>query len=102
MVSGIKIKDLGLIKQNVRNIHRCPLCGESINIGVELSILKQLESGERFPYPHIHLHGDPLHAMICYIDKNLTIRSIGVARSIEISRDSNTFGQIMKKWSNPF
>ncbi len=96
------IKNVGELKQNVKNIHTCPLCKEKIEIGIESDILEKLIEKDHFPYPHIHIHGYPLHAMLCYIDKNLTIRSVGGIRSIEISRDSETFSQIIKKWSNPY
>ena len=101
-LSNNRIKNLGEIKQNVKNIHTCPLCKEKIEIGIEVETLERLIEKEHFPYAHIHLHGHPLHAMLCYIDKNLTIRSVGGINSIEISRDSETFGQIIKKWSNPY
>ena len=96
------VKNVGEIKQNVKNIHNCPFCNENIEIGVEIDTLKKINEAQYFPYPHIHLHGNPLHAMLCYIDKDLKIRSVGVIKSIEISRDSETFSQIMKKWSNPY
>jgi len=97
-----KIKNIGEIKQNTRNLHICPLCKKQVEIGVELDTLKKLKESNLFPYPHIHLHGEPLHGLLCYIDKDLNIRSKGVVKSIEISRDSKTLGQIMKKWSNPY
>ena len=92
----------GKLKRNVKNVHTCPLCKERFEIGVEDSILTTLIERDHFPYPHIHIHGNPVHALLCYIDKNLTIRSTGVIQSIEISRDSDTFAQIMHKWSNPY
>ena len=97
-----KIKYIGEIKKNVINIHVCPLCQEKIEIGIEIDTLKMLNEKAYFPYPHIHLHGDPLHAMLCYIDKDLKIKSTGVIKSIEISREHSTFRQIMRKWSNPY
>jgi len=100
VLSGNKNKYV--IKKNVKNIHKCPFCEEKIEVGVEIDTLNKIHEGDHFPYAHIHLHGNPLHAMLCYIDKNLTIRSTGVIKSIEISRDSATFNHLMKKWSNPY
>ena len=97
-----RIKKIGEIKQNAKNIHLCPQCGDKIEIGVEFETLKELNDISQFPYPHIHLHGEPLHAMLCYIDKHMTIRSITVIKSVEISRNSETFMQLMRKWTNPF
>ncbi|MFX0001303.1 MAG: hypothetical protein ACFE9Q_11335 [Candidatus Hodarchaeota archaeon] len=78
----------------------CPLCNKKITIGVEDFILKNRNRYVHFP--HIHLHGDPLHALICYVNSNLDIHNIGIIKSIEISRDSKTFTQLMKKWTNPY
>ncbi|MHA1149351.1 MAG: hypothetical protein ACTSR8_14035 [Promethearchaeota archaeon] len=100
MVSSSRIKNIDEIKQNTNNIHQCPLCGEKFEIGIESKTLRQLKEKNYYPYPHIHLHGDPLHAMLCYVDANLCIRNVSVICSIEVSRDSETFSQIMKKWSN--
>ena len=96
------LKNLGQLKKNVRNIHKCPLCNENVEVGVEHDMLMQLQEEGKFPYAHIHLHGNPLHAMLCYIDKDLAIRSTGVIKSIEISRDSTTFNHLIRKWSNPY
>ncbi len=92
----------GEIKKNVKNFHICPLCKKEFEIGVELDTLKKVNEARHFPYPHIHLHGDPLHAMLVYIDANLTIRNVGSIKSIEVSRDSETLSQLMKKWSNVY
>lgn len=95
-------RNYGDLKQNIKNVQVCPLYKERIEIGMETDILKELSEYEKFPYPHIHLHGNPLHAMLCYIDRNLNIRSIGVIKSIEISRNFDTFKQFLMKWSNPY
>ncbi len=102
VISSKRKRNYGDLKQNVKNIQVCPLCKEKIEIGIEMDTLKELSEYERFPYPHIHLHGNPLHAMLCYIDKNLKVRSVGVIKSIEISRNYDTFKQFMMKWSNPY
>ena len=88
------------LKQNTNGYCICPLCKEKIEVGIEYSVLKELHSDILFPYPHLILHKD--HAIVCYIDKNLSIRGTQVIRSIEILRDSETLSYIMKKWSNPY
>ncbi len=96
----IKIEE---VKQNPNfELPTCPVCEKQFNIGIEIKVIKKLNVESNFPYPHLHLHGDPLHAMVCYVDKQLKIRSVMGIKSIEISRDSLTFGQMLKKWSNPF
>jgi hypothetical protein len=87
------------VKQKAQSL-TCPLCREKITIGVEVKITQ--EGNSDIYFPHIHLHGDPLHAVICYINQELKVRNIGVIKSIEISRDSQTFRELMKKWTNPY
>lgn len=88
------------MKQNSKKSIICPLCNEKIIIGVENFILESKNRDINFP--HIHLHGNPIHAIICYLNSDLEIRNIGIIKSIEISRDSETFTQLMKKWTNPY
>ena len=95
-------KKIESIKQNAKNLQICPLCGVKIDIGIEKRVLAEVSRDCNYPFPHIHLHGNPLHAMICYVDSHSVVRSVGYIRSIEISRDSDTFQQFMKKWSNPY
>ena len=94
------MKNLNEFKRNIKKKVKCPLCEEEIEMGIELNVLKKLNPAQYFHYPHIYLHGDPLHAIICYIDSELNIRNIGVIKSIEISRDHDTFRQLIRKWMN--
>ena len=87
------------IKKHYELSQKCPICQKKISFGVELGFLDNVK---RYPYPHMILHGNPLHALIVYIDADFRIRGIETACSIEIQRNSETFSQIMKKWSNPF
>ncbi|MCK4687120.1 MAG: hypothetical protein KAT66_03255 [Candidatus Lokiarchaeota archaeon] len=61
-----------------------------------------MNTAQFFHTPHIHVHGDPLHALICYFNTELNIRNVGVIKSIEFSRDSDTFRQMVRKWMNPY
>jgi hypothetical protein len=88
-------------KHRLRNISLCPFCHEKITLGIEQGFLNSLSKESHSIYSHIHLHGNPLHAMVCYIDKNFEVRSIEVVKSIEIERKSDTFQQFLQKWSNP-
>ncbi|MFX1502766.1 MAG: hypothetical protein ACFFDH_17525 [Promethearchaeota archaeon] len=94
-----KIKDIKEVKRKSQKVV-CPLCKHTLVIGVEFDITESPNIDIYFP--HIHLHGDPLHALICYLNSELKLRNMGVIKSIEISRDSETFRQIMKKWTNPY
>lgn len=96
------IKNTCRFKQNVKNIHKCPICKQKIEIGVELTMIKKLSNKEKGIYSHLIIHGKPLHALICYIDSHMSVRGIMPIESIEISRDSDTFQELMKKWANPY
>jgi len=51
------------------------LCQVTFRIGIEHHILNNPSS--YIHIPHIHLHGSPLHAMICYINLQLKVRNVG-------------------------
>ena len=95
-----KIRNAEHIKQKSRKKVICPHCKEEVIIGIEISELKNLN--KNCYSPHIHLHGNPIHALLCYVNKEVEVRNIGIIKSIEISRDSETFTQLMNKWTNPF
>ena len=67
---------------------KCPICNKKIQFGVEFGFL---ENAKRYPYPHMILHGNPLHALIVYIDADLRIRGIETAQSIEIQKNVEIF-----------
>jgi len=95
-----KIRDKKEVKRKVRRTIICPECKKEVNLGIEEIELSKINKFLNFP--HLYLHGDPLHAIICYINSELAIRNIGVIKSIEISRDSETFTQLLNKWTNPY
>jgi len=97
-----KIRDRNEVKQKSNNVITCPYCEQKIEIGIEIKDLAHAKDKKWLFFPHINLHGTPLHALICYMNSELEIRNMGVINSVEISRDSATFSQIMKKWSNPY
>jgi hypothetical protein len=86
-------------KQNGKFSVSCPVCHQAIRFGVERSIL---DNATKFPISHIILHGVPLHALIVYIDANFMVRGEEGCESIEVLQKSETLGQLIKKWSNPF
>ena len=97
-----KIKDKSIVKKKSDKIIRCPKCNKEVKIGIELEVIKKQKFLKNVYFPHIYLHGEPIHALLCYLNSELKIRNIGVIESIEISRDSNTFMQFLEKWMNPF
>ena len=86
-------------KRPVRMSKICPICKHVVTFGVEEGFLKGVTE---YPFPHVVLHGNPVHALIAYIDAHHKIRGVEACASIEVSRDQETFSQLLKKWSNPF
>ena len=103
MESALRSRNISIvpreIKKNLNYSRKCPICLKKIRFGVELGFLKKVK---RYPYPHVVLHGKPLHALVAYIDASFEIRGIETIQSVEIQRNSETFSEIIKKWSNPF
>ena len=97
-----KIKNVDQVKKKIDQVVRCPKCDKEIKIGVQLEVVNKLSALKNIYFPHIHLHGKPLHALMCYINSELKVRNIGIIESIEVSRDSNTFKQFLEKWMNPY
>ncbi|TXT61055.1 MAG: hypothetical protein BAJALOKI2v1_50023 [Promethearchaeota archaeon] len=102
MINSKYKQNISIVKKAVKNAHRCPECNKMIDLGIEQELLEYLNKEEKFPYPHLHIHGDPLHGMLCYVDKDLRVRGISVVKSIEISRDSASFNEFFKKWASPY
>lgn len=79
--------------------YKCPLCKKRIDISFDFAKLEQDYGELKGVIPHIILHGEPLHTMLCYVDKDMGVRGKGYAVSIGVSRDSNTYQQFTKLWS---
>ncbi|MHA1819850.1 MAG: hypothetical protein ACTSU2_05575 [Promethearchaeota archaeon] len=92
-------KNIYIVKKKVRYNVLCPICKKKQDVGIELGLLKEVK---QFPFAHIFIHGDPVHVLIVYIDKDLNIRGFEGCTSLEIKKEGNTFTNLLKKWSNPF
>lgn len=90
---------LNLMRKYCRYELNCPICNEKQKIGVEIGHLQSITD---FPFSHIYLHGNPVHAMVVYIDKQFHVRGTEGCASIDIKKESTTLQQVVKKWSNPF
>ncbi len=95
----IKSPSVHPLKQETRHPVKCPVCGETIKIGVED---KYEPEGGRYPFPHIVLHGNPLHALVAYIDKHGNVRGVEASGSVEIKQGQAVLSDLLAKWSNPF
>ena len=47
----------------------------------------------------LNIHGEPIHALILYVDSHMNVRSHSVIENIEVSRDSDTLKQLLNAWS---
>lgn len=90
---------LNMMRKYYRYEVKCPICGEKQKVGVEFGLLQDVKN---FPFSHIYLHGEPLHALVVYLDKQFQVRGAEACASIDIKKESNTLQQVVKKWSNPF
>lgn len=94
------IKEKENMKPISRKIFKCPFCGLLIEIDVDHTSFTRCMNENHFLYPHLHVHGRPLHGALCYLDPNMAIRNIEIIRSIEIFRSSDIFQQLLNKWLN--
>ncbi|MBD3353060.1 MAG: hypothetical protein GF364_16385 [Candidatus Lokiarchaeota archaeon] len=91
--------DVESIKKYQKYDIKCPICKKQVKVGVELGDIKAVE---HFPFTHIFLHGDPIHALVVYIDKQFNVRGFEGCNSMSLQKESSVFQQILRKWSNPF
>ncbi|MFX0032547.1 MAG: hypothetical protein ACFE8E_07105 [Candidatus Hodarchaeota archaeon] len=99
---GVDVRSEKNMKLITRKFFKCKHCSLLIEIELDSKVLKQFEKKDQFIIPHLHIHGSPLHGVLCHFDLNGDIRNIEVIKSISISRESNTLQQILDKWSNYF
>lgn len=97
-----ELRNMERFKQSTKHCHECPICKKKIQIGIEFGMVQKLVEQAKGIYSHLVLHGKPLHGLVCYLDSHLAVRGIVPVESIEISRDSETFGELIKKWANPY
>ncbi|MFX1276689.1 MAG: hypothetical protein ACFFBP_09645 [Promethearchaeota archaeon] len=88
--------------QNSRNANECPICHKKIEVDIDLFMMEKILENKSGVYPHLVLHGNPLHGMIIYIDKHMNIRSVSSIESMEISKDSETCQQLLEKCPEPY
>ncbi len=77
----------------------CPICGEKVLVAVELSTIAKTV---HFPYPHIVIHGSPLHAVIIYLDADFQAHDEQGCENVNLNLVASSFSECLMKWSNPF
>ena len=80
----------------LRGSCKCRTCGKAFTVRVQAEVLANAPS---YPFCHLILHGNPIHAHVVYIDKNGTVRGGESSSSIQIDRDSSTFQELVRWWS---
>jgi hypothetical protein len=80
--------------------HKCPLCKKNLEIKLNFESLEQQYGAMDGIIPHIILHGKPLHAMLCYVDKHMAVRGKEYVISMSISKDYNTYQEFTRLWSH--
>ncbi|MFX0069631.1 MAG: hypothetical protein ACFFAO_00860 [Candidatus Hermodarchaeota archaeon] len=93
-ISTTKNSIIPSIKRGVRGFVTCPICNQKFKIQIDDdkldNFLNKNDESNLSLFSHIHLHGNPIHAIICYIDKDLRVRNVYSIKSIELLRnDSN-------------
>jgi hypothetical protein len=87
------------VRRSIAVAVTCPICSHHLKINMDRALFAQ---ATMFPVSHLVLHGTPLHALIVYLDADFKVRGAEGCHSIEIVRDSASFSQLVKIWSNPF
>ncbi len=62
----------------------CSVCKKRIEIKVPVHLA---EDREYYPFEFINIHGNPEHALMLFIDKNLTIRDTMVYEDLHILKE---------------
>jgi hypothetical protein len=61
----------------------CPQCTYDINVNLSTQII---DGASRYPVSHAHLHGNPPHLLIMYVDKEYQVRGFEVSDTITVER----------------
>lgn len=92
-ISTTKNSIIPSIKRNIQGFVTCPICNQKFKIQIDDdkldNFLNTNEESNLSLLSHIHLHGNPIHAIICYIDKDLRVRNVYSIKSIEILRNNS-------------
>ncbi|MHA1682421.1 MAG: hypothetical protein ACTSUE_15900 [Promethearchaeota archaeon] len=75
---------------------RCSVCGQEFKVHVTSMMLDEAPS---YPFPHVILHGSPIHAHVVYIDKQGRVRGGMSSTSLQIDKTSSTFQELVKWWT---
>jgi|SRR5271157_865167 len=82
--------------QSLRLESTCDICHQVFKVQVSAA---EMADAKRYPFAHLILHGNPIHALVVYVDKHGSVRGSESSQSIQIDRTSATFQELVKWWS---
>ncbi|NMC07451.1 MAG: hypothetical protein GYA24_19705 [Candidatus Lokiarchaeota archaeon] len=82
--------------QALRHQSRCDICGRAFTVQVSRA---ELAAATRYPFTHLILHGNPIHCLVVYVDKQGAVRGAESSKSIQIDRTSATFQELVRWWA---
>jgi hypothetical protein len=65
----------------------CHSCRKDIAVPIQKAIVTEAES---YPVSHAHLHGQPPHVLILYIDRQFLIRGTELSETVTVERQRKT------------
>jgi len=74
----------------------CNICKRAFTVKVSAA---ELADATHYPFAHLILHGNPIHCLTVYVDKNGAVRCSESSKSLQIDRTSATFAELVKWWA---
>jgi hypothetical protein len=65
----------------------CHSCKKDIDVPIQKVIVSEAEA---YPVSHAHLHGQPPHVLVLYIDREFLIRGTELSETVTIERQRKT------------
>nr|MDO8085254.1 hypothetical protein [Candidatus Sigynarchaeum springense] len=79
--------------QALRVQSTCDICKKTFTVKVSAA---ELADATHYPFAHLILHGNPIHCLTVYVDKNGAVRCSESSKSLQIDRTSATFAELVK------
>ena len=65
----------------------CPKCHQKLEVDIDPSII---ENAHFWPVPYGYVHGDPMHVVIIYLDKQFKVRGLDVSEYVRVEAKKET------------
>lgn len=79
--------------------YTCPFCQKEIRLNGNRNRNGNQNKNGNGLMAILNIHGEPIHALILYVDSHMNVRSHSIIKNIEVSRDSDTLKQLLNAWS---